>query len=152
MALDLDKRSKVINLCPWDISFTLPNSHGEVYINAGKTTSIRNDELVTMADNNEIMLCGLGNGSHARLYVDNADYREYVGFDIPEEKVKQNLLTEDKCKEILEYKTDSTFEKHVQENIICNHEKSIIMEYCRKTKFNDYKRIQYLEEYTGEKL
>ena len=51
MALDLDKRSKVTNLCPWAITFTLPNSGGEVRIDGNKSTTINNGELVTMKCN-----------------------------------------------------------------------------------------------------
>ena len=62
MALDLDKRSKVTNLCPWPITFTLPNSNGELRIEGHKSTTINNGELVTMKDNNNVMLCGTGDG------------------------------------------------------------------------------------------
>ena len=67
MALDMDKRSKVVNLCPWAITFILPNSGGEVRIEGNKSTTINNGELVTMKDNNNVMLCGTGDGNHARL-------------------------------------------------------------------------------------
>ena len=30
MALDMDKRSRVKNLCPWAVTFVLPNSGGEI--------------------------------------------------------------------------------------------------------------------------
>lgn len=152
MALDLDKRSKVTNLCPWAITFTLPNSGGEVRIEGNKSTTINNSELVTMKDNNNVMLCGTGDGNHARLYVDNPDFREYVGFDDVESKHKQFILIPEECKKICELKTDSVFKKHVEEKIVLEHEKAIFMDYCRRTKFNDHNRIVFLEEYTGLKM
>lgn len=152
MALDMDKRSKVVNLCPWAVSFILPNSNGEVLLEANKSTTINNEELVTLADNQNVMFCGTGDGNHARIYVDNPDYRQYVGFDDPDNKKIQFVLTGDECAKILELKTDSTFEKHVKEKIVLNHEKEIFMSYCRKAKLNDYNRIKFLEEYTGIKF
>lgn len=149
MSLDMDKRSKVVNLCPWAVSFMLPNSNGEVLLEANKSTTINNEELVTLADNQNVMFCGTGDGNHARIYVENPDYRQYVGFNDPENKKVQFVLTSDECAKILELKTDSTFEKHVKEKIVLNHEKEIFMSYCRKTKLNDYNRIKFLEEYTG---
>lgn len=151
MNFDLEKRSKVVNLCPWTISFTLPNSKGEITLGANKSTTINNGELVTLADNGSVMFCGTGEGAHARVYVDNPAYREYVGFDNSEEKRNQFVLTDEECKKILELKTDSTFEKHVKEKVVFQHEKAIIMEYCRKNKYDVYSRISFLEEYTGEK-
>lgn len=152
MALDMDKRSKVVNLCPWAVSFILPNSNGEILLEANKTTTINNEELVTLADNQNVMFCGTGDGNHARIYVDNPDYRQYVGFDDLDNKKIQFVLTSDECAKILELKTDSTFEKHVKEKIVLNHEKEIFMSYCRKAKLNDYNRIKFLEEYTGIKF
>ena len=152
MALDLDKRSKVINLCPWAITFSLPNSGGEIRIEGHKSTTINNGELVTMKDNNNIMLCGTGDGNHARLYVDNPDFREYVGFDNPETKQKQFILIPEECEKICALKTDSVFIKHVQEKVVSEHEKAIFMDYCKRNKFNDYNRIIFLEEYTGLKM
>ena len=148
---NLDARSKIKNLCPYAVSFTLPNSRAEVILEGGKTTTLLNSELSAMCENNEIMFCGTGNGDHARIFIDNADTREYVGFDIPEEKKKQFILTDDECKKIVELKTFSSFQKNVQDKIKFNHEGHILMEYCRKTKLNEYNKIQFLEEYTGIK-
>lgn len=152
MSLDLDKRSKVTNLCPWAITFILPNSGGEVRIEGNKSTTINNGELVTMKDNNNVMLCGTGDGNHARLYVDNPDFREYVGFDDTETKQKQFILIPEECEKICALKTDSAFKKNVEEKIVLEHEKAIIMSYCRKSKFNDYHKIEFLQEYTGLKM
>ena len=35
-SLDLDKRSTIVNLCPWNISFTLPISNANILIGANK--------------------------------------------------------------------------------------------------------------------
>lgn len=152
MALDLDKRSKVTNLCPWPITFTLPNSNGELRIEGHKSTTINNGELVTMKDNNNVMLCGTGDGNHARLYVDNPEFREHVGFEDKQSNMKQFVLIPEECERICALKTDSAFQKNVREKVLLEHEKAIFMDYCKKSNFNDYKRVLFLEEYTGIKL
>jgi hypothetical protein len=146
--LDLDKRSKIINLCSWTVSFTLPISKAEIILEGGKSTNINNSELVTLADNQDIMFYGLKDGDHARVYVDNKDFREHVGFDNAESKKTQFVLTNDECQKIFDLKTDTTFEKHVKEKVVLSHEKHNIMAYARKIKQNDYGRIKFLEEYT----
>jgi len=151
MSVDLDKRSKVINLCPWDVSFTLPNSKAEQLLEKNKTTTINNAELITLCENQDIMFFGTENGNHARIFIDNNELREHVGFDNPEEKQFQFVLSDEECAKIFELKTDSTFEKHIKNKVVLFHEKAIIMEYARKIKLNDYGRIKFLEEYTENK-
>lgn len=150
--LDMDKRSKVKNLCPWAVTFILPNSGGEVRIEGKKSTTIHNAELVTMRDNNDIMLCGTGDGNHARIYVDNEEFRTHVGFEDPDNKIKQFILIEEECEKICNLKQDSAFQKNVKNKIVMEHEKAIFLDYCKTHNFNDYKKIMFLEEYTGLKM
>ena len=150
--LDLDKRSKVINLCSWTVSFKLPNSKAEILLEGGKSTTINNAELVTLADNQDIMFYGTGNGDHARVYVDSKEFREHVGFDDPENKRSQFVLTNDELQKIFDLKQDAAFKKNIKEKVIMSHEKQNIIDYARKTKFNDYDKIKFLEEYTELKF
>lgn len=152
MSLDMDKRSKVINLCPWAVSFVLPNSGAEKMLDGGKTETINNAELVALAENQNVMFYGKSNGSHARIYVENEEYRKHVGFDDPENKVKQFVLNDEECEKILLLKTNSSFEKNVKEKVLFLHEKAKFLNYCRKNKLNDYGRIKFLEEYTEKKF
>jgi hypothetical protein len=151
MALDMDKRSKVTNLCSWPVSFKLPNSKGEIILDAGKSTTLNNTELVTLADNQDIMFYGTQNGNHARIYVDNKEFREYVGFDDVSSKTTQFVLNDEECQKILDLKQDSAFKRNIEEKVILNHEKHNIIAYARKVKYNDYNKIKILEDYTGIK-
>lgn len=152
MSLDMDKRSKIINLCPWAVSFTLPNSKAEVMLDAGKSTTVNNEELVTLAENQDVMFYGIGNGDHARIYVDNKEFREYVGFDNAESKKNQYILNDEEFQKLFDLKQEAAFERNVKEKVVLNHEKHNIIEYARKTKVNDFSKIRFLEEYTGVKF
>ncbi len=147
--VDLDKRSSVKNLCPWTISFTLPISNGNILLEANKKTSINNEELVSLCENSNVMFAGTGSGNHARVYIENEELRQYVGYDDPDGKVKQFVLDDDECQKIMEYKTFATFKKHVEEKVIANHEKAKIIQYARKAKLNDFDKIDFLEVHCG---
>jgi len=149
MAIDMNSRSKVKNLCDWNISWERYSMEGDEFIKANQTVYIPNMEIETQVQNNNLFFIGTGDGSHARCYIENAEMREHLGFDNKEEKRTQLILNDEKCKEIFEYKTFNTFKKHVNENIITNQEKSKIVSYAKRMKINDYDKIQYLTEYTN---
>jgi hypothetical protein len=151
-SLDLDKRSTIVNLCPWTISFTLPISNANILIGANKKTSINNQELVVLCENQNVMFVGTGNGNHARVYIENPELRKYVGFDLDSGKQKQFILTNEECKRILGYETFITFEKHLKKDVVSKHEMAIIMNYARKIKLNDYERVVVLENHCGMKF
>jgi len=150
MAIDMNSRSRVRNLCDWNVSWERYSMEGDEFIKANQTVYIPNMEIETQVQNKNLFLSGNdGIGSHARCYIENPEMREHLGFDNKEEKRTQLILTDEKCKEIFEYKTFSTFKKHVTENIITNQEKSKIVSYAKKNKINDYDKIQFLTEYTN---
>lgn len=150
--LDLDKRSSVKNLCPWTISFTLPISNASVLLGAYKKTTVNNQELITLCENSNVMFAGTENGNHARLQIENDEVLKYVGWISEDGKDKPFILTDEECQKILDYKTISTFKKHLEEKVICNHEKAKIIDFARKIKLNDYDKIVILEEVTGIKF
>ena len=149
MAIDMNSRSKVKNLCDWNISWERYSMDGDEFIKANQTVYIPNMEIETQVQNNNLFFVGSGNGDHSRVYIENPEMREHLVFDNKEEKRTQLILSDEKCKEIFEYKTFSTFKKHVTENIITNQEKSKIVNYAKKNKINNYDQIQFLENFTG---
>ena len=150
MAIDMNSRSKVQNLCDWNVSWERFSMEGDEFIKANQTVYIPNMEIETQVQNNNLFFSGNDNlGSHARVYIENAEMREHLGFDNKEEKRVQLILNDEKCKELFDYKTFSVFKKHVIENIITNQEKSKIVSYAKKNKINNYEQIQFLIEHTG---
>jgi hypothetical protein len=150
MEINWNERSKVKNLCDWNISWEQKNSQGDEFLKAGNVAYITNMEIETQVQNGNTFFIGTdGIGSHARVYIENPDLREHLGFDCKAEDRTQLILTDERCKEILEYKTFSTFKKHVIENVVTNQEKVKIITYAKKIKVNDYDRIRFLEEHCG---
>jgi len=150
MAIDMNSRSRVKNLCDWPVSWERYSMDGDEFIKANQTVYIPNMEIETQVQNNNPFFSGTDTlGSHARVYIENPEMREHLGFDNKEEKRTQLILNDEKCKEIFEYKTFSVFKKHVIENIITNQEKSKVVNYAKKNKINNYDQIQFIIEHTG---
>ena len=68
MAIDLQKRSFIRNMCPWGVGFHLPISKASVTLGGYQKTSINNEELIALVENSNVMFAGTGNGNHARIY------------------------------------------------------------------------------------
>jgi hypothetical protein len=148
MSINLNDKSKVKNLCPWAISWMRQNTDGDEFIKANQVVYITNSEIETQVQNGNTFFVGTSNGDHARCYIENPEMREYLGFDNPSEKRNQLILNDEKCKQIFEYKTFSTFKKHIEEEVITNQEKAMIVNYAKKSKINDYDKVKFIEEYT----
>jgi hypothetical protein len=152
MELNMDSRSTIKNLCSWDIYFALIDG-GDKTIKANGTIDLVNRDIVSLCNNNNIFFSGTdGQGSHARVLIENPTLRVYVGFESEDRKRKQNILTDDKCEYILNLKTMNAFEKNIKEEVVTEAEKEKIMVYARKSKLNDYDKISFLEQHTGKKF
>lgn len=152
MSINLNDKSKVKNLCPWNISWERQTSEGDEFLKANQVAYIVNSEIETQVQNGNSFFIGTGNGEHARVFIENSEMREYLGFDNKSEGFKQLILDDDKCKQILEYKTFSTFKKHVEEEVVTNQEKAKIVNYAKKSKMNDYDKVKFLENHCGLKF
>lgn len=151
--VNMNDKSKVLNLCDWPISWEKINSTGDEYLKANTAIYISNAEIEIQVQNGNKFFTGTdGIGSHARVYIQNPELREYLGFDDKTENRNQFILDEEKCKQILEYKTFSTFKKHVEESIVTNQEKAKIMNYARKNKLNEFDKVQFLENHCEMKF
>jgi len=148
MNVNMNDKSKVVNLCDCSVSWARITSTGDEYIKPKGVVWIPNFEIEAQVANKTWQIAGTdGKGSHALVYIENPELREYLGFDNKEEKRVQLIIDEEKCKQILELKTFSVFKKHVESEIINIYEKRRIIDVARKIKINDYDKIKFLEEY-----
>lgn len=152
--VNMDSHSTVINLCNWDIYFSLLGANGgDIMIQKNGSRDLLNRDIVSLCNNNNIFFTGVDNkGSHARVYIENPDLRVYVGFDSEDGKTKQNILTDEKCDYIFNLKTQKSFEENVKKEVITEAEKDKIISYARKVKLNDFDKIYFLEQHTNKKF
>ena len=75
-----------------------------------------------------------------------------MDFDIPEEKITQQVLTPDVVRKLFEYKTTKAFEENLRKAVVTRAEKYAILQIIKKEKFNDFDKIRIVEDYTGFKM
>ena len=146
----MNTRFAIKNICPWAVSFRLQTTNGDVYLDAGKKTTLIGQEIITLCENSNVLFSGTGNGDHARIYIEDAEMRKYVGFETRE--AKQKILDDTRMDEILSFKTINTIQRNLEKYIVAEHEKHIFMDFCRKRKLNDFDKITAIEEHTGLKF
>lgn len=149
----MNDKSKVVNLCDYPVSWKRITTIGDEYIKGNASTYIVNAEIEAQKDAGNLFIVGTdGIGSHADVYIENPELREYFSFDNKEEKRKQFILDDEVCKYILELKTMSSFKKNLEDKVVTRNEKLKIINYARKNKLNDYDKIKVLEEYCNAKF
>ncbi|MBM7598095.1 hypothetical protein JOC34_000452 [Virgibacillus halotolerans] len=152
MTISAEKKVPVRNLCGWDLYFGNIESNGSVRLPSEGIRRVLFGEVMAQVNDNNIMFVGTdGIGSHARIYVEDKEARVELGFETDGSKDVQNVLTADKVKKLLEYKTQKTFEKHVTEEVVTRAEKMFMIEESQRQKLNEYSKIKFLEDYTGFK-
>lgn len=144
--INFNRMYKVKNLCPWDLGIGENGMSLHFPVNVISTVSGQNIDIL-IANGNKF-LCGTGEGNHAKLEIMDDDVKKYYGFE------KQKILTKDAIKKIFEYATDSTFEKHIEEDVIASHEKEALYDYIVETNFEGLsaKRLKFIEKYLGREF
>lgn len=103
-------------------------------------------------DNTSLFTGTDGQGTHAKIYIDDKETRVHLGFETDDKDDKQEVVTVERIKQILGYKTQKAFEENVQKEILLESEKAQLFDVAKKEKINDYAKIKFIEEYTGFKF
>lgn len=148
---DLTKKVKVHSIADWGTSFGRSNGVGSVGFAPDSSMLVERSEIMYQIQNGNIAFVGIdGIGSHATFYIEDARTRQEIGFE--DDERKQLFLTEDIVKKMFELKSMPAFEKAVKERVVTRAEKSAIIRMIKKLELNDYRKIRYLEDYTGFKV
>ena len=151
--VDTNRKVSLKNLTNWNLTFKRINSLGDVIIPPnGKVTMPCEEVMSQIYNNNRLFVGEDGKGSHARIFIEDEDIRCEAEFESKENRKNQEILTDEKLKEIFALKTLTSFKKNIQEKIKSQAEKSKVIEYAKTTKLNDHDKIEFLQEYTGFKL
>lgn len=162
MALKPEDKVLVKNLCAWPVYFARIEGNGDIKIVENGTSRLTVEEIESQVHSGNKMFIGEnGQGSNARLYIDNKELRVQLDFergeDVTEEDeltppVTQKVLTEDVIKKILAVKTQAAFEKRVKEDVVTTAEKAKLVEVAAKIDLNDHKKLKFIEEYAELKV
>ncbi|WP_214771241.1 hypothetical protein [Exiguobacterium sp. s133] len=149
MEIAMDKKVKVENLCAWPVYFARQIGNGDVKIAKGAVTLLTVEEIQAQVFSGNRQFTGVdGSGTNARLFIQDADVRQFLDFETKEKP--QKVMTEKEIKAILALKTQDKFEEKINDNIKTEAEKTKLLEVAQKVKLNDYDKIQFVEEYTGK--
>lgn len=152
--LNLDTKVTVKNLAGWTVGFArLADGVGDVNIVANGTARLSRNEIIAQCQSDNKLFSGTdGQGSHATLYIDDKPTRIEVGYENADGSLKQNILTDDKVKELFAQKSQANFERTLMTEIHTRAEKYALMQSIKRLKINDYSKIRFSERYTGYTL
>ena len=151
--VDTNRKVSLKNLTNWNLTFKRINSLGDVIIPPnGKVTMPCEEVMSQIYNNNRLFVGENGKGSHARIFIEDEEIRIEAEFESKDNKKSQEILTDEKLKEIFALKTLVSFKKNIQEKVKSQAEKSKVIEYAKTVKLNDHDKIEFLEKYTGYKL
>lgn len=141
-------RVNVTNLAPWPVHFKRLLNAGDIGIAAGATISLERDEVEQQCYNKNEMFVGYdGHGAHARIIIQDKELRDQ--FQIPDD---QKVPTDAFLDKVFEYKTQTTFEKHIADFLRYPHEVHRILDYIKRKGVNDYAKIRYIENMASARL
>lgn len=139
--INMNDKSKLKNVRGCDVGWYKTTSSGETNIATGKTALVRNEEIVDQVENDNVFLCGTGNGNHASVIIENEDLRKYLGFE------NQIILTEKVCKMILAEADSVEFKVLLDNHVIMKHEKNTLLNYAIKNKFDSISRLELIRSH-----
>lgn len=150
--LNLDEKVTVRNIAGWSVGFPKITEVGDVHVAAGGSIRLTRNEIISQVQNGNKLIAGFdGYGSHATLFVDDADTRKELEFESEDGKRKQDVYSDDKLKSIFALKTYKTFCDRFTEAFVTRAEKHAAISAIKKLKLNEYDKIQFVKEYTGYK-
>lgn len=149
--IKLDKKVPVVSIAPWKTGSPRILSVGDIAIQANGTITLTREEIIAQAQSGNKLLNGTdGKGSHATWYVEDEYVRKELDYDSDDSK--QNVLNLDTVKKIFDLKTMKSFEENIEKKIQTRAEKVFMIDAIKQLKINDYEKIVFVEQYTGNKI
>lgn len=148
MSLNMDEKILIKNLCEWNIYFKRINGFGDVALPPKTLFKIERGEVISQVQNGNKFFTGNdGNGSHARIFIEDKETRVECGFETANKE--QEVITEAKVKEIFAIKNFNNFKKGI-ENVAKSHaEKATLVNLVKKLGLNEYDKIKFIEAHAG---
>lgn len=147
-SINLDAKVTIKNLAGWDVGFVrLQDGVGDVKIVANGQQRLSRNEIAAQINNGNKLFVGTdGLGSHATLYITDAETRKWVGFE--DKKRKQMVFTDSIAKDLFKM-NQNDFETNLPKYIKTRAEKYAFIEAIKNLKLNDYSKIVFASKYTG---
>lgn len=136
--LNMDEKITLKNIANWMVGFNKLESNGEVNVNAYGSVRITRAEAISQFENGNKLICGVGNGEHSTLYIDDKPTRDYLEY-------KGNLIDKNFVKKIFDIEGINDFRDTIKETFITRAEKLKLINLIRECKFNDFNKVRECE-------
>lgn len=146
--INMDEKVTVVNLAPWNVGFPNSIGRGDTSFAPSAKVRMKREEIVDQVSAGNKLLAGLDSyGSHATLYIDDADTRKYLEFDSEDGKRTQNVISKEKVAKWFELKTQSSFEKNIKDNVKTRAEKQFLLKAIKELRLDSYEKIEFCKTY-----
>lgn len=146
--INMDEKVTVLNLAPWNVGFPNSIGRGDTCFAPSARVRVKREEIADQVSAGNKLLAGFDSyGSHATLYIEDADTRKYLEFDSEDGKRTQNVISKEKVAKWFELKTQSAFEKNIKENVVTRAEKQFLLKAIKDLKLDSYEKIEFCKEY-----
>ena len=142
--LNLEEKITLKNIANWPIAFAREETAGDIVISAnGFARLTRNEVILQVNKGNRLFTGAKLDGNHPTIFIDDEPTRIELGYD------QQIVLTEQLVEKLMDISDFDTFVSQVNNNIVTRGEKYSFAKAVEEKGFNDYKKMMYLESYTG---
>lgn len=151
--LDLDKKVTIRSIAEWETTFVRRDNGADVRIARRGTFTLPRNEIIAQCNSGNRLFLGTDNvGSHATLIIEDDPTRIELGF-ISEDGSKEQLYYSDELlKQLFTIANQEEFEKEFVRCFVSRSEYSAVMDGISRLGLNDYKKIRFIEKYTGFSL
>lgn len=142
--LNLEEKITLRNIANWPVSFGREETTGDIVISAnGFVRLTRNEVILQVNKGNRLFTGAKLDGNHPTIFIDDEPTRIELGYD------QQIVLTEQLVEKLMNISDFNTFVSQVNSSIITRGEKYSFAKTLEEKGFNDYKKMMFLESYTG---
>ena len=150
---DLDKKITVRSIAEWNTGFRRSDNTADVTIMPKGTVRLTRNEVIAQCNSgNKLFLGTDSRGGHATLLIDDPETRVELGFESDDGTQKQACFSDELVKSIFGIDSQPAFEDAFKSAFVTRSEKIAVIEAIKRLGINDYRKIRFVERYTGFNL
>lgn len=151
--LNLDEKVAIRSIADWETTFARIDNNAPVVITKRGTFTLPRNEIISQCNNGNRLFTGTdGIGSHATIVIEDAATRIEVGFETEDGSQKQLHFSDALVKEVFAITNQTAFEDAFKNSFVTRAEHYAVIDAIQRLGLNDYKKIRFIEKYTGFSL
>lgn len=148
--LNLDEKIKVRNIASWEATFVRRDNNMDVRIAGHGTYALPRSEVIAQCNSNNRLMIGTdGLGSHATLIIEDDPTRIELGFISEDGSTEQLYYNDGLLKKLFSISNHDEFESEFKRCFVERAEYFAVLDGINRLGLNDYRKIRFIEKYTG---